>query len=264
MQSGARELMIDFFAKFGRSARYSVGRLGLFGKFLGKTLLYIFVPPIKLDRIINRINFIGTKSLWLIILISAFTGAVMGLHGQHTLAQFGASGRVGTLVSLALLRELGPVVCAIMVAGRAGSSIASELGVMQITEQFDALKIMNLNPFRYFMAPIFVASLISVVLLTGIFNFVGIFAGYFVTGGLLGVSYGSYFGGVIDFVIFNDILYGSIKAFVFGGIVAWVSTYKGFYTGRGAEGVGRASTEAVVLSSVLILVSNYIMTSLMF
>ncbi len=255
--------MLDYLAQIGANLRYSVERLGRFGRFAGKMAVYLFVPPVKIGRIVQRIYFIGARSLWLIVLISAFTGAVMGLHGQQTLAQFGAAAQVGTLVAAALLRELGPVVCALMVAGRAGSSITSELGVMRITEQFDALKIMNLNPFRYFMAPILLAFVISVFLLTAIFNLVGIFAGFVVSGGLLGVSYGSYFGGIIDFVVFSDIYFGSIKALVFGALIAWVSCYKGYYTGKGAEGVGAASTEAVVLASVLILASNYVMTSLM-
>jgi phospholipid/cholesterol/gamma-HCH transport system permease protein len=151
-----------------------------------------------------------------------------------------------------------------MVAGRAGSSLASELGIMQISEQFDALKIMGLDPFRYFMAPIMVASVVSVFLLTAIFSVVGIFGGYAVAGFLLDVSWGAYFGGITDFVVMHDINSGIIKSLVFGVIVAWVSTYKGYHTGHGAEGVSQASTESVVLSSVLILASDYIMTSIMF
>lgn len=256
--------MLNLMVRVGRKVRHSVRKLGRFGRFLGRTVFTLFAPPVKLRRIINRINFIGTKSLWLIILISSFTGAVLALQVHYTLVKFGASGRVGTVVALSLVRELGPVICALMVAGRAGSSLTSELGVMRITEQFDALKIMGLDPFRYFMAPIFAASIIAVFLLTAVFNLVGILGGYAVTGGLLGVPYGSYFNGIINFMMFSDIVNGSIKALVFGGLIAWVSSYKGFYTGRGAEGVGRASTEAVVLSSILILASDYVMTSIMF
>ncbi len=256
--------MFKLISRIGEWVNHTILTLGKFGSFLGKTIFIFFIPPVKVGRIIKRINFIGTKSLWLIVLIGGFTGAVLGLQVHYTLIKFGAAARVGTVVSLSLIRELGPVICALMVAGRAGSSLASELGVMQITEQFDALKIMGLDPFRYFMTPIFVASIIAVFLLTAIFNVVGILGGFAVTGGLLGVTYGSYFSGITDFVMFSDILNGAIKSLFFGGIIAWVSCYKGFYTGRGAEGVGQASTEAVVVSSVLILAADYIMTSIMF
>lgn len=188
----------------------------------------------------------------------------MSLQIYYVLVQFGAQSRVGTAVSLALIRELGPVVCAIMVAGRAGSSLASELGIMQISEQFDALKIMGLSPFQYFMVPIMVACVLSVFLLTAIFNLIGILGGYAVAGGLLNVAYGSYFSGIADFVVMHDITSGMIKSLVFGFLIAWVCTYKGYYTGHGAEGVSKASTESVVLSSVLILAFDYLMTSMMF
>ncbi len=168
------------------------------------------------------------------------------------------------MVALSLIRELGPVICALMIAGRAGSSLAAELGIMQISEQIDALHIMGLDPFRYFMAPIHIASLISVFLLTALFDVVGILGGFGVTVGLLGVPGGSYFGGITDFVQMRDIINGAVKAAVFGVLIAWVSCFKGYHTGHGAEGVSRASTEAVVLSSVLILISDYLMTSLMF
>lgn len=242
----------------------SIQNLGRFGLFMARTLLTFLTPPIKLDRIIHRVYFIGSKSFWLILLIGGFTGAVLGLQVYYTLVKFGAQARVGTVVALSLVRELGPVICALMVAGRAGSSLASELGIMQISEQIDAFKIMGLDPYRYFMAPILTASVISVFLLTAIFDVVGILGGYAITGGLLGVPTGSYFGGISDFMEQDDIVNGAIKSMVFGVIIAWVSCYKGYHTGHGAEGVSRASTETVVLSSVLILVSDYVMTSVMF
>ncbi len=188
----------------------------------------------------------------------------MSLQIYYVLVQFGAQSRVGTVVALSLFRELGPVICAIMVAGRAGSSLASELGIMRISEQFDALKIMGLSPFHYFMAPILVASVVSMFLLTAVFNVVGILGGYAVAGGLLSVAWGSYFSGITRFVVMHDIVNGMVKSLVFGVVIAWVCTYKGYHTGHGAEGVSRASTESVVLSSVLILALDYIMTSIMF
>ncbi|MGM0381397.1 MAG: MlaE family ABC transporter permease [bacterium] len=248
----------------GKYFRKKIEALGKFGIFLGKIMKIAVAPPVKLRRIIDRIHSIGSTSIGLIFLISSFTGAVLGLQIHYQLIQFGAAARTGTVVSLSLIRELGPVVCALMVAGRAGTAIASELGVMRISEQFDALTIMGLNPFRYFIVPIFVAMILSVFLLTGIFNLVGILGGYVVTGGLLNLSSGAYFGGIEDFVTMWDIINGLVKALVFGGIISWVSCYKGYYCKHGAEGVGQASTETMVHSSILILVADYIMTSLMF
>ncbi|MFB6346513.1 MAG: MlaE family ABC transporter permease [bacterium] len=256
--------MIFIVEALGRYATDRLARLGRFGRFMGSIILTLFTRPLKFRRVLKRIDFIGTRSLWLIGLISSFTGAVMALQVYYVLVQFGAQTRVGTAVALALIRELGPVVCAIMVAGRAGSSLASELGIMSITEQFDALEIMGLDPFRYFMVPILIASVISVFFLTAIFNVIGILGGYAVAGGLLGISQGSYFSSITNFVVMHDIVSGAVKSLVFGVLIAWVCTYKGYYTGHGAEGVSRASTETVVISSVLILMFDYIMTSIMF
>lgn len=256
--------MIYYIERLGVQTIDWVENLGRFSRFLGRMVKMLLTPPIKLQRIATRIHFIGTKSLGLIGLISIFTGAVLALQVHYTLVKFGAETRVGTVVALSMLRELGPVICALMVAGRAGTSLASELGIMKITEQFDALEIMGLDPFRYFISPIFAAFVVGVFLLTQVFNVVGILGGYAVAGGLLGVSYGSYFGGITDFVVFSDIVNGAVKSLVFGGIVAWVSCYKGYHTGHGAEGVSQASTEAMVLSSILVLVFDYIMTSIMF
>ena len=248
----------------GSATLNGIARLGRFGSFFLRSLITAFQPPIKFRRILQRFHFIGTKSLWLILLISIFTGAVLALQVYYTLVKFGAEGRVGTVVALAMIRELGPVICALMVTGRAGSSLASELGIMKNTEQFDALRIMGLDSYRYFMSPILIASIVSVFLLTAIFNVVGIIGGYLVAGGLLQSSYGAYFGSITNFLGMYDIYNGALKSLVFGALIAWVSTYKGYYTDYGAEGVSRASTDAVVLSSVLILVSDYVMTSLMF
>lgn len=256
--------IIYFIEIIGKIARKQIEKLGKFSIFLGKTFASIVSPPLKIKRVINRIHSIGTSSLGLIFLISSFTGAVLGLQIHYQLVQFGAAARTGTVVALSLIRELGPVICALMVAGRAGTAIASELGVMKISEQFDALTIMDLDPFRYFIAPIFIAMIISVFLLTGIFNLVGIFGGYAVSSGLLSLSKGAYFGGIEDFVAMWDIINGLIKALIFGGIVAWVSCYNGYHCEHGAQGVGRASTDTMVHSSILILVADYILTSLMF
>ena len=162
---------------------------------------------------------------------------------------------------LSLIRELGPVLAALMVTGRAGSALTAELGIMRITEQIDALEVMALSPMRYLVAPSIFAGIITFPLMTAMFDVVGIFGGYLVGVELLGLSPGTYFGEMQTFVDFGDISLGFWKSISFGVIVTWVCAYKGFHVGHGAEGVARATTQAVVLSSVLILVWDYFIGS---
>jgi phospholipid/cholesterol/gamma-HCH transport system permease protein len=238
-----------------------VGRMGLF---LGNTLFYAFAPPLKFSRVLTQIHFIGFGSLLVIVLTGAFTGMVLGFQGYYTLSRVGATAFLGPMVALSLLRELGPVMTALMVTGRAGSAVTARLGIMRITEQLDELEILGLSPFRYHVVPTFLAALISLPLLTAIFNVVGIIGGYLVGGKLLGVNAGMYFGTMTSYMDGKDVWAGMYKSIAFGGIIAWVSCYKGYYAGFGAEGVSRATTQAVVLSAVLILVCDYLMTSVLF
>jgi phospholipid/cholesterol/gamma-HCH transport system permease protein len=171
---------------------------------------------------------------------------------------------LGPAVALSLIREMGPVTAALMVTARAGSAIAAEIGIMRITEQIDALRAMAVDPMKYLVVPRVIAGLIAVPLLTAIFDVVGIYGGYLVGVKLLGVSSGTYFSEMRNAVELSDINGGFLKSLTFGIIVTWVCTYKGYYTGHGAEGVVKSTTEAVVLSSVLVLVWDYFMTSLLF
>lgn len=241
----------------GRLTQDVVQALGRFGRFLFEALVYIFVPPFKVGRLLDRIHFIGFRSLTIVILTGAFTGMVMALQIFFTLIRFGSEAFLGPAVALSLIRELGPVLCAIIVTGRAGSALTAELGIMRITEQIDALTVMALNPRRYLVVPAIVAGIITFPLMTSIFDVVGIFGGYLVGVKLLGLSSGTYFGEMQTFVDMADVMTGFWKSLSFGIIVTWVCTYKGFHCGHGAEGVARATTQAVVLSSVLILVWDY-------
>lgn len=238
--------------------------MGRMGMFLGQMLFYSFAPPLKFFRVLKQIRFIGFGSILVIVLTGAFTGMVLGFQGYHMLARVGSTAILGPMVALSLLRELGPVMAALMVTGRAGSAVTAELGIMRITEQIDAVEILGLSPYRYLVVPTFLAALISVPLLTALFNVVGIYGGYLVGGKLLGVSAGTYFGTMADYVDLKDVLAGLYKSICFGGLIAWVCCYKGFYAGFGAEGVSKATTQAVVLSSVLILVCDYLLTSVQF
>ena len=192
-----------------------------------------------------------------IILTGSFTGMVLALQLFYILRKFGSEALLGSGIALSLLRELGPVLSALMITGRAGSALTAELGMMRITEQIDALTAMALNPMRYLIVPNIVAALIAFPLLVGIFDLIGIFGGYLVGVKLLGISSGTYFSLMEDYVEMEDIMVGLYKSISFGLIVSWICSYKGFYTGYGAEGVSKSTTEAVVLCSILILIWDY-------
>jgi phospholipid/cholesterol/gamma-HCH transport system permease protein len=234
------------------------------GFFLIKALFYALTPPLKISRVLKEIRFIGFQSTLVILLTGAFSGMVLGLQGYYTLTKFGSDALLGPMVALALIRELGPVFSALMVTGRAGSAMTAEIGIMRNTEQIDALELMGLNPFRYLIVPKLFAGVMALPLLCSIFNVVGIFGGYLVGVRLLGLSEGTYFSEMSNYVDMEDILGGVYKSLSFGVLVVWVCCYKGYTTGFGAAGVSKATTQAVVLSSVLILVWDYFMTSLLF
>lgn len=252
------------FEVIGRSVMAQVQSMGRMTIFLGSTCFWAVLPPLKLRRIVRQVHFIGVKSTSVILLTALFSGMVLGLQGYYTLRKFGSEALLGPAVALSLIRELGPVLAALMVTARAGSATAAEIGIMRITEQIDALQAMAVNPMKYLVVPRVIAGLVAVPLLTAIFDVVGIYGGYLIGVKLLGVSSGIYFSEMRNAVELSDINGGLLKSLSFGVIVAWVCTYKGFYTGYGAEGVGKATTEAVVLSSVLVLVWDYFMTSLLF
>ncbi|MEE8190537.1 MAG: MlaE family lipid ABC transporter permease subunit, partial [Candidatus Scalindua sediminis] len=240
-----------------------VSEIGRMGLFLAESFFWMVFPPYLLRRIIKQINFIGVKTTLVILLTGTFTGMVLALQIYYTLVKFGAEARLGSVVALSLIKELGPVICALMVTGRAGSALTAEIGIMRITEQIDALDAMALNPYKYLIIPNLIAGVISVPLLTFIFVVVGVFGGYTVGVGLMGLSSGTYFGGIRDFVDSRDILEGLYKSLSFGILITWISCYKGYSTGYGAEGVSKATTQAVVLSSVVILIWDYFMTSIL-
>jgi len=243
-------------------------RIGVMGLFLAKAFFYCLIPPIKINRVLKQIRFIGLQSMIVIILTGGFSGMVLGFQGFYSLSRFGSEAFLGPMVGLSLIKELGPVISALMVTGRAGSSITAEIGIMRNSEQIDALELMGLNPFRYLIVPNFLAAMISMPLLTAVFDVLGIFGGYLIGVKLLGVGAGTYLGEMASYVDIKDVLEGVYKSFSFGIIIVWVCCFKGFYagiyTGFGAEGVSKATTQAVVLSSVLILVWDYVMTSILF
>jgi phospholipid/cholesterol/gamma-HCH transport system permease protein len=240
-----------------------IREMGRMLNFLLFALYMIFRSPGKLYHILKQIHFIGARSVFVIVLTASFTGMVLGLQGYYTLAKFGSEGMLGAAVALSLIRELGPVLTALMVTGRAGSAITAEIGIMKITEQIEALRTMALEPFKYLVSPKILASLIALPLLCAIFDVVGIYGGYLVGVKLLGVNPGAYFHEMEKSVEWKDVYSGFVKSVSFGVIISWVSCYKGYYAGHGAEGVSRATTAAVVMSSVLVLIWDYFLTSVL-
>jgi phospholipid/cholesterol/gamma-HCH transport system permease protein len=238
--------------------------LGRSAVFLGRSLYCAVTPPIKHQRVLRQVWFIGWKSMGVICLTGAFTGMVLALQGYPTLRRVGSEGFLGPLVALSLIRELGPVLSALMVTGRAGSSMAAEIGIMRTNDQIDAMELMGLNPLRYLVTPNLLAGLIALPLLGAVFDTVAILGGYLVGVRLLGLNPGTYFGAMHDYVELKDIAGGLYKSMSFGVLISWVCCYKGYHSRFGAEGVSAATTQAVVNSSVLILVWDYFVTSLVF
>jgi len=227
-------------------------------------VMWTIRPPLRLRAILKQMEFVGVNSLFVTILTGAFTGGVFTLQSYYGFSMFGADSLVGPTVALAMTRELGPVLTALMVTGRAGSAMAAELGTMRVTEQIDALYVMAANPVKYLVVPRILAGILMLPLLTAIADFVGVVGGYIVGVKLLNIHGGLFIGKIVEYVELSDIFNGLIKSAVFGGILSLIGCYKGFYAKGGAEGVGRATTEAVVMASVLILVSDYIMTAMLF
>ena len=234
------------------------------GRTLGVPLAWFPRPPLKLPLIFKQMEFVGVKSSTVVILTGASTGAVLALQTYYGFSKFNAETMVGAIVTLSMTRELGPVLTSLMVTARVGSAMATELGTMRVTEQIDALEVMAANPIKHLVVPRLVATVLMLPVLTVICNFVGVLGGYFVGVNVLKINPGLFMSRVYEMVKVVDLFNGLIKSAFFGLILSLVACYKGFSTTGGAEGVGRAATQAVVLSSVLILISDYFLTAIMF
>jgi phospholipid/cholesterol/gamma-HCH transport system permease protein len=253
--------MVTFIRHLGRWLLNWVQEAGRMQLFLLQGLALAFLPPFRPRRVLQEINQIGVKSTLIILLTALFTGMVLALQGYYTLKMYGAEGKLGSGVALSLIREMGPVLTALMVSARAGSAVTAEIGIMRITEQLDALETMAVNPMQFVVMPKLLAGLVAVPLLTAIFDVVGILGGYLVGVLLLGVSSGAYFSSMVQSVVSLDINGGIVKSLVFGLTVILVASFKGYHTEHGAAGVSRATNQTVVLSAVLVLVWDYILTS---
>ncbi|MFA4916447.1 MAG: ABC transporter permease [Syntrophales bacterium] len=260
-------LLTGPFAVFGRAAISWVNNLGAAVIFLLLAFLKIFRHK-QLSKIVQQVYYIGARSTMIIMLVGLFTGMVLGLQSYHALVKFGAQGALGTMVALSLVREMGPVLTAIMITARAGSAITAEIGIQRISEQIDALDTMRIDPLSYLISPRIAAAIISFPILTVLFDLIGIIGGYVSGVLLLGANAGTYFFRVQTSTEMKDLTDGFIKAIVFAVIVSTVCCYQGYFThmrtdSHGAKAVGLATTSAVVLSCVLVLVSDYVVTSLL-
>lgn len=253
----------------GEQALYVLTDLGRMGIFLFFAVAGLLKHPFRFRELIKQLCFIGAGSVTVIFFTALSTGMVLGLQGYYSLSKFGAEGMLGSAVSLSLIMELGPVLTALMVAGRAGSAMCAEIGIMRISEQIDALECMSIDPFRYFISPKFLAMLLSVPLLTALFDVVGIAGGYVAGVHLMGVNGGAFFAGMQQSVTNHDIILGVVKSYVFALLLVWICTGRGYFVqkirgaGFGAESVSKVTTQAVVISSISVLIFDYLLTAVM-
>ncbi len=228
------------------------------------TIKQLILPPLEVRNTFKQMLEIGVRSLPVVLITAIFTGMVFALQTFTGFKRFGADALVGTVVALSMTRELGPVLTGLIVAGRAGAAMAAELGTMRVTEQIDALETLATNPIKYLVVPRFLAGIFMLPALVIVADMIGIIGGYFVTVGLFKTSSIVYWKRTWDYLEFSDIYNGLIKSGFFGASIALISCYKGFYTTGGAEGVGRSTTGAVVLSCMTILISDYFLSAWLF
>jgi phospholipid/cholesterol/gamma-HCH transport system permease protein len=258
-------MIVRFLGFIGAFVLDTIGRIGFvtrsFFKLLGRTPGALRRPSL----ISEQVHFIGNYSLLIIVVSGLFVGMVLALQGFYTLSQFGADEKLGQLVALSLLRELGPVVTALLFAGRAGTSLTAEIGLMKAGEQLSAMEMMAVNPVQRVLAPRFWAGLIAMPVLATVFSAIGIIGGYLVGVQLLGVDEGAFWSqmqGNID--VRRDILNGVLKSFVFGVAVTFTALFQGYEAQPTPEGVSRATTRTVVIASLMVLALDFVMTALMF
>ncbi len=238
--------------------------MGLFGLFFVEIIKVAFSTKFKLRKFLAQTEEIGFNSSLIVILTGTFAGAVLALQTYIGVKRYGGEEFVGPIVALSMARELGPVITGLMVTGRSGSAIAAEIGTMRITEQVDALTTVCINPFQYLIIPRIVAGTFILPFLTTISMICGIIGGYFVAISVLGLNGTQYIKGIKKYLEFSDITNGLIKSAFFGLILTWVGSFKGFYASGGARGVGLATTQSVVMGSILLLLANYFLTAALF
>lgn len=248
----------------GQSAIDAVEDLGKMAILAIRAISLSIAPPYRVRQLLTSMEDVGVGSLFIVMLTGFFAGAVFSLQSVQGFRMFGAESMVGTTVALTLSRELGPVLTGLMVAGRSGSAMATTLGTMRVTEQIDAMEVMAVDPVHYLITPRMTATILMMPLLNALFVLIGMVGAYVVAVILLNVDPGMFMGNIAAIVDANDLIKGCVKASAFGFAIAAIGCHKGYYAAGGAKGVGEATTSAVVMSSVAILVINYLLTSIMF
>ena len=257
--------MMDFFQNLGQATLNSLTKLGRGSIFLIYSIKgltdFLFRPSL----LIKQLYFVGVLTFLIILISGLFVGMVLGLQGYYTLSDFGAEESLGVMVAASLVRELGPVVSALLFAGRAGSALTAEIGLMKATEQLSGMEMMAVDPIKRIISPRFYAGFISMPILATIFSTVGIVGGHMVGVGLLGVDEGAFWSQMqssLDF--YDDILNGIIKSIVFGFVTSWIALFEGYDAMPTSEGVSRATTRTVVNSAFAILGLDFLLTAIMF
>lgn len=258
-------IIIESLRSLGHRVVNAIWRIGYASRFFMLILLYSGISFRRFQLTIREIFSNGVMSLIIILVAGLFVGMVLGLQGYETLKRYGSESALGSLVALSLVRELGPVLAALLFASRAGSAMTAEIGLMKATEQISAMALMAINPIARLIAPRFWAGVISVPLLTALFSVMGVFGGYVVGVVLIGVDQGSFWSQMQSGVDFRyDIVNGMIKSFVFGVAVTVIALFEGYDAPPTAEGVSGATTRTVVQSSLAILFLDFILTAFMF
>jgi len=257
--------MIDLFTQLGLKTRLSFAKLGRASFFLGQSLIGI-ADVLAHPRLLSKQMYsVGVLSFFLITISGLFVGMVLGLQGYYILSKFGADEALGVMVATSLVRELGPVVTALLFAGRAGSALTAEIGLMKATEQLSGMEMMAIDPIKRIISPRFLASFFSMPLLAALFSSVGVLGGHHVGVGMLGVDDGAYWSQMqASLDLHDDILNGVIKTLVFGFVISWIALFEGYDAIPTSEGVSRATTRTVVNSAFAILGLDFILTALMF
>ncbi|WP_111495748.1 MULTISPECIES: lipid asymmetry maintenance ABC transporter permease subunit MlaE [Marinobacter] len=257
--------MIDRVAALGRGTLSVVASVGRSGQFLARSLCAVPHPSTGFPLLVRQIYAVGVLSLAIIVVSGLFIGMVLGLQGYNILTDYGSESAIGQMVALTLVRELGPVVTALLFAGRAGSALTAEIGLMKATEQLSSMEMMGVDPLRRVIAPRFWAGFITLPLLAIIFSVVGILGGYLVGVDWLGVFEGSYWANMQSSVSFGeDVVNGIIKSIVFGFVCSWIAVYQGYDSVPTSEGISSATTKTVVYSSLAVLGLDFILTAVMF
>lgn len=257
--------VIEIIEGLGRSVLSALARLGLAGRFFLAIMMVIGVPLRRFSLLVRELYFSGVRSILIIVVSGMFVGMVLAIQGYEVLQRFGSSETLGVLVALSLVRELGPVVTALLFAGRAGSAVTAEIGLMQATDQIAAMDMMAVNPIARIISPRFLASVVSMPLLACMFSAAGVFGAYLVGVKLIGIDDGSFWSQMqagVDFRL--DIVNGLIKSLVFGVAVGLIAVFEGYYAPPTAEGVSSATTRTVVTSSLAVLMLDFVLTVWMF